>query len=81
LYRTKITDAGLAYLSANQQLAELQLIDCAIGDAGLPHLYGRKNLTRLLLQDTNVTPPGITELCQALPGCRVESSHRAQQTD
>jgi hypothetical protein len=40
---------GLRYLSQNQTLAELQLIDCAIGDAGLKHLYVLKNLTRLLL--------------------------------
>jgi len=62
LARTKVTDAGLAKLSAMKGLKELHLEGTAVGDAGLDHLKALAELEYLNLYGTKVTDAGIAKL-------------------
>jgi len=58
----RITDEGLAYLKAPEQLTHLQLNGTKITDAGVDHLKDLKQLTHLDLGDTFVTDKGMAYL-------------------
>jgi hypothetical protein len=59
---TKVTDDGLATLSAMPNLARLHLQRTAITDEGLAHLENLTNLTYVNLYGTEVTDEGLKHL-------------------
>jgi internalin A len=62
LFRSAITDAGLAHLKGFPQLTNLA-VDCTgIGDAGLTHLKGMKHLAYLRIAGTKCTEAGLEHL-------------------
>lgn len=71
LYRSSITNEGVAILSKCQGLTSLYLTDTGIDDGAVEHLKKLKNLKKLSLRDTAVTKSGIAELQAALPECRI----------
>lgn len=71
LWGTRISDAGLRHLRGLRSLAVLDLGATAITDQALADL-ARLRLRRLSLHDALVTPVGLGELRDAMPGCRVD---------
>lgn len=63
-----VTDTGLALLSGQTVLEELDLRESAITDASLPSLTKLANLKRLDLRGTRVTEQACGRLAKALPG-------------
>lgn len=57
---TKITDAGLKYISRFHGIQHLDLGETAITDAGLVHLKDMSGLSQLELNDTSVTGTGLS---------------------
>lgn len=76
LWGTAITDAGLPALGRFPALREVDLGGTAVTDAGLVHLTGL-GLQRLSLRDTLVSPDGICQVRELMPGCRVDPSEGA----
>jgi hypothetical protein len=60
--RTRITDAGLVYISKLKNLRNLYLNDTKISDSGLIYLRDLKKLVELDLSNTNVTDKGLDHL-------------------
>ena len=67
LHNTRVTDAGLCFLSELRDLYSLHLNDTAVTDAGLEHLRGF-HLNHVGLSGTRVTPAAIERLRNAMPG-------------
>ena len=80
LYRTQVTDAGLANLAGLTQLRKLGLDDTKVTGAGLAHLAGLTQLQTLSLGRTEVTDAGLENL-QGLTGLQVLSLDDTQITD
>lgn len=59
---TKITDADLACLAGQGQVAKLNLMRTRIGDAGLAHLADLRGLETLELGSTKITDGGVQRL-------------------
>lgn len=70
--KTGISDEGLEHLSGLHKLSWLLIRDVPVTDAGLEHLHGMKNLKELTLPGTRVTADGISSLCEAVPGLKVD---------
>jgi serine/threonine protein kinase/Leucine-rich repeat (LRR) protein len=68
---SRITNDGLAHLTALTDLQDLQLTGTNVTDAGLKHLKGLTNLTVLYLGGTKVTAEGVAALSKALPKCKI----------
>jgi hypothetical protein len=68
---TAVSDADLEHLSHLPKLQVIRLRHTRISDAGLRHLQMIKTLEQVHVRDTEVTANGRTELCKALPNCRV----------
>jgi hypothetical protein len=69
---TQVTDAGLKELKDLKQLTALNLDGCnKVTDAGLKELKELKQLTRLDLTGVPVTAPGVKDLQEALPKCKI----------
>ena len=66
-----VTDEGLASLSGQTTMEELDLRDTAVTDVGLKSLVKLTNLKRLDLRGTRVTEDGCRRLANALSGCEV----------
>ena len=62
LYRTQITDAGLAHLEGLTKLETLDLSSTKVTDAGLAHLKGMTGLEALHLNGTEITDAGLAHL-------------------
>jgi hypothetical protein len=62
LFRTRVTDRGLAVISTFGRLRWLSLTGCRIGDAAVAHLAGLGALRRLSLKGTRVTDSVVTSL-------------------
>ena len=62
LRKSRITNAGLAYLEKSTNLKELWLDGCVITDAGLAHIKALKNLESLRLNNTKITDTGLVQL-------------------
>jgi len=62
LNRTRITDAGLAYLQGMKELKRLYLSKTQIGDEGISHLAKLSKLEGIILNDTNITDAGLAHL-------------------
>src|SRR5262245_59956132 len=59
---TKVTGAGLKYLSGLERLGELDLSCTKVGGAALRHLAGLENLRKLILYRSAVTDEGPRHL-------------------
>ena len=68
---TAVTDAGLALLTGQTILEELDLRESAVTDAGLTALTKLKSLKRLDLRGTGVTEQGCAQFAKALPDCEI----------
>ena len=68
---TAVTDAGLALLTSQSILEELDLRESAVTDAGLTALTKLKSLKRLDLRGTGVTEQGCAQFAKALPDCEI----------
>jgi internalin A len=71
-----LTDEGLEDVARLEQLTTLWVCGESerknrITDAGLKRLENLKMLTQLGIQNTEVTPHGIEEFLQAVPGCKI----------
>ncbi|MHC4742829.1 MAG: leucine-rich repeat domain-containing protein [Planctomycetota bacterium] len=62
LDRTRVTDAGTAYLASFSKLTTLELDSTQITDAGLQNLKGLTTLRALTLNGTQVTDAGLVHL-------------------
>ena len=80
LYRTPVTDTGLAQITKLTQLKALALGWTRVTDAGLMHLRGVRRLEELWLQDTQVTDAGLVHL-RSLTGLWRLNLHGTQVTD
>ena len=66
----ELTDDGLRSLEHLSKLTELNLGWCTqITDAGIPSMVKLSTLSRLTLSGTKVSPQGILNLREKLPGC------------
>lgn len=66
-----VTDDGLALLSGQTTMEELDLRDSAVTDAGLKSLAKLSSLKRLDLRGTHVTEHGRQRLAKTLPNCEI----------
>jgi Leucine-rich repeat (LRR) protein len=66
-----VTDEGLALLSGQTTMEELDLRESAVTDAGLTSLTALKSLKRLDLRGTQVTQQGCQRLAKTLPNCEI----------
>jgi hypothetical protein len=66
-----VTDDGLALLSRQTMLEELDLRDSAVTDAGLKSLAKLRSLKRLDLRGTHVTEHGRQRLAKTLTNCEI----------
>ncbi|HVX14585.1 MAG TPA: hypothetical protein VHC22_25585 [Pirellulales bacterium] len=64
-----VTDAGMAFLSGQTAMEELDLRDSGITDAGLASLVKLTNLKRLDLRGTRVTDDGCARMAKSLRDC------------
>lgn len=63
--RTRVTDAGLAHLSAMPGLMRLRLANTEVSDAGLAKLAALSSLIEIDLSGTNITDGGLKLLATA----------------
>ncbi|HWB12866.1 MAG TPA: hypothetical protein VG826_26810 [Pirellulales bacterium] len=68
---TRLTDAGLALLSGQTALEELDLRESGVTDAGLTALVKLTSLKRLDLRGVQVTDAGCQKLAKALTNCEI----------
>ena len=71
LEKTAIGDKGLAHLKEQTELEYLNLYATKVTDEGLVHLHGMKNLKRLYVWQSQVTPEGMKQLEEKIPGLEV----------
>ncbi|HUE73719.1 MAG TPA: hypothetical protein VMP01_22765 [Pirellulaceae bacterium] len=72
LFRTGISDGGLAHVKDLRSLRSLDLRhNPGITDAGLVHLTGLVNLRQVVLIRTSVTKQGADDLQRALPNTKI----------
>ena len=69
-YCPRITDKGVVHLAKHRSLAEVSLCGTRVADRGLVPLKSLRRLKRVSL-GIRVTPLGVHQLQQALPGCEV----------
>jgi hypothetical protein len=67
----RLTDAGLASLSGQTELEELDLRESAVTDAGLTSLVKLTSLKRLDLRGAPVTEGGCRTLAKTLTNCEI----------
>src|SRR6185437_12206799 len=80
LFRSKVTDAGLAQLQGLTSLQRIYLNNTQVTDPGLAHLQGLTNLRRLDLEYTQVTDAGLAHL-QGLTSLQVLHLENTQVTE
>ncbi|HVX14586.1 MAG TPA: hypothetical protein VHC22_25590 [Pirellulales bacterium] len=66
-----VTDAGLAALSGQTSMEELDLRESGVTDAGLASLFTLASLKRLDVRGTRVTESGCGNLAKILPNCTI----------
>ncbi|HVX14587.1 MAG TPA: hypothetical protein VHC22_25595 [Pirellulales bacterium] len=66
-----VTDAGLAVLSGQTSMEELDLRESGVTDAGLTSLVTLTGLKRLDVRGTRVTASGCDNLAKSLPQCTI----------
>lgn len=66
-----VTDEGLALLSGQTTMEELDLRDSAVTDAGLKSLAKLSSLKHLDLRGTHVTEDGCRRLAKTLTNCQI----------
>ena len=81
LYRTEVTDAGLAELSRFPNLNEVELSYTAISDEGFSALKKLTKLKRLFLYGSRVTPAGVEKFQQETSGVAVYHDVLKEQSD
>jgi len=73
LYRSQITNAGLAQLlPLANNLESLDIRSTSISDDGIAHLKRLRRLTLLRLKDSAISPDGIDEIRKSLPSCKLD---------
>jgi len=80
LVRTRITDEGLTYLRAADNITNMWLTETAVSDAGLDVLRDYPNLGELLIDHTRVTDDGLARLAH-FPKLRLLGLDSSQLTD
>jgi internalin A len=66
-----VTDAGVALLSGQTEMEELDLRESGVTDVGLASLGKLTKLKRLDLRGTQVTEDGCQQLAKTLTGCEI----------
>ena len=72
LDNTRLSDAGMSFLSDMNQLKFLHLGSTQITDQGLSALQGIKGLEDLKVTRTAVTKDGVDKLNEALPNTKIQ---------
>ena len=70
---TGIEGAGLSSITDLEFLEYVNLYDTQVSDAALEHLAAVPTLTAVYLWQTAVTPDGVLELRNAIPGARINT--------
>ena len=72
LRATKVGDAGIQHLKPLGQLKGLDLMGCLITDDSVPILSQLNELEELNLCGTEISAPGLSQIRNALPNCRIK---------
>lgn len=71
LHSDRVTDGSLEVIADVRALDDLTIESNAISDAGLQPLFRLTGLAELDLKSTRITGPGVVELQEQMPWCKV----------